>query len=115
VQSIAIVLCAGSTLLSTGTGSAPCQKSASFNLQEFSSFSYWSIKPWFLIEGKLVAMLVKLYTWGNPTLRQPSVHKPFLTSLMRPSSFNTSFLTTSFILGIKRVDVQQLALRQVLY
>jgi hypothetical protein len=92
VQSIAIVLCAGSTLLSAGTGSVPCQKSASFNLQEFASFSYWSIKPWFLTEGKLAAALIKPYTLGNPTLRQPSVHKPFLTLLLRPSSLIRHFL-----------------------
>jgi hypothetical protein len=31
------------------------------------SFSYWSIKPWFHIEGKLAVVLISPYTWGFPT------------------------------------------------
>jgi hypothetical protein len=30
-------------------------------------FSYWSIKPWFHIEGKLAAVLITPSSWGFPT------------------------------------------------
>ena len=50
-QSILVVLCAGSTLLPT-----PVVHPANSQLatpSEATLFSYWSIKPWFLTEGKL--------------------------------------------------------------
>jgi hypothetical protein len=29
------------------------------------AFSYWTIKPWFLIEGKFVALLIIPSSWGS--------------------------------------------------
>jgi hypothetical protein len=110
-QSIAIVLCAGSTLLSAGADSAPCQKSASFNLQEFASFSYWSIKPWFLTEGKLVASLIKPYTWGNPTpLPTKRTSSSFLASLR---GHQASFLAP--LPGRRRISARGVPHAQSLY
>ena len=55
-QSILVVLCAGSTLLLT-----PVVRPANSQLatpSEVTPFSYWSIKPWFLTEGKLAVVLI---------------------------------------------------------
>ena len=66
-QSILVVLCAGSTLLLTPVvrpaNSQPATPS------EATLFSYWSIKPWFLTEGKLAAVLIIPSSWGSPTVR----------------------------------------------
>ena len=65
-QSILVVLCAGSTLLLT-----PVVRPAKSQLatpSEVISFSYWSIKPWFLTEGKLAAVLIIPSSWGFPTV-----------------------------------------------
>ena len=32
---------------------------------EATPFSYWSIKPWFLTEGKLAAVLIIPFSWGS--------------------------------------------------
>jgi hypothetical protein len=65
-RSIAIVLCAGSTLLLTPVvrpaNSQPTTPS------EVTPFSYWSIKPWFLTEGKLADVLSIPSSWGSPTV-----------------------------------------------
>ena len=37
---------------------------------EVTCFSYWSIKPWFLTEGKLAAVLIIPCSWGFPTSSQ---------------------------------------------
>ena len=62
-QSILVVLCAGSTLLLTPVvrpaNSQPATPS------EATPFSYWSIKPWFLTEGKLAAVLIIPSSWGS--------------------------------------------------
>lgn len=65
-QSILVVLCAGSTLLLT-----PVVRPATSQLatpSEVISFSYWSIKPWFLTEGKLATVLIIPSFWGSPTV-----------------------------------------------
>jgi hypothetical protein len=60
-QSIVVLLCEGSTLLLTQVvrlgNSQPTTPS------EVTSFSYWSIKPWFLSEGKLAAVLITPSSW----------------------------------------------------
>ena len=64
-QSTLVVLCAGSTLLLT-----PVVRPATSQLatpSEVTPFSYWSIKPWFLTEGKLAAVLITPSSWGSPT------------------------------------------------
>jgi hypothetical protein len=52
-QSILVMLCAGSTLL-TDAGSAPYHKSASSNLRKWFLSPTGLIKPWFHTEGKLL-------------------------------------------------------------
>ena len=62
-QSTLVVLCAGSTLLLT-----PVVRPATSQLatpSEATPFSYWSIKPWFLTEGKLAAVLIIPSSWGS--------------------------------------------------
>ena len=78
-QSILVVLCAGSTLLLTPV--VRPAKSQPATPSEVTRFSYWSIKPWFLTEGKLVAVLIIPSYWGFPTvhlfinLAQPTTTK----------------------------------------
>ena len=65
-QSILVVLCASSTLLLT-----PVVRPAEIQLatpSEVTPFSYWSIKPWFLTEGKLATVLIIPSSWGSPTV-----------------------------------------------
>ena len=50
-QSILVVLCAGSTLFLTPVVRPANSQTATPS--EATPFSYWSIKPWFLTEGKL--------------------------------------------------------------
>ena len=64
-QSILVLLCAGSTLLLTPV--LRPAKSQPATPSEVTRFSYWSIKPWFLTEGKLAATLIKPSSWGFPT------------------------------------------------
>ena len=64
-QSILVVLCAGSTLLLTPV--VRPAKSQPATPSEVTRFSYWSIKPWFLTEGKLAAVLITPSSWGFPT------------------------------------------------
>ena len=62
-QSILVVLCAGSTLLLT-----PVVRPANSQLatpSEATPFSYWSIKSWFLTEGKLAAVRIIPSSWGS--------------------------------------------------
>jgi hypothetical protein len=62
-----VVLCAGSTLLLT-----PVVRPATSQLatpSEVTPFSYWSIKPWILTEGKLAIVLIVPSSWGSPTVR----------------------------------------------
>ena len=70
-QSILVVLCAGSTLLLTPVvrpaNSQPATPS------EATPFSYWSIKPWFLTEGKLTCCTHHTFLLGFPT----SKHQDF--------------------------------------
>ena len=73
-QSILIVLCAGSTLLLTPI--VRPAKSQPATPSEVTRFSYWSIKPWFLTEGKLAATLIIPSSWGYPTR---SNHSPSST------------------------------------
>ena len=57
------MLCAGSTLLLT-----PVVRPANSQLATplvATLFSYWSIKPWFHIEGKLVTVLIIPSSWGS--------------------------------------------------
>ena len=61
-----VVLCAGSTLLLT-----PVVRPATSQLAtplEFTTFSYWLIKPWFLNDGKLATVLIIPSSWGSPTV-----------------------------------------------
>ena len=64
-QSILVVLCAGSMLLLTPV--VRPAKSQPATPSEVTRFSYWSIKPWFLTEGKLAATLIIPSSWGFPT------------------------------------------------
>ena len=60
------MLCAGSALLLTPV--VLPAKSQPATPSEVVSFSYWSIKPWFLTEGKLAAVLIIPSSWGSPTV-----------------------------------------------
>jgi hypothetical protein len=51
-----VVLCAGSTLLLMSIVRPATSQPATPS--EVTSFSYWSIKPWFCSEGKLVVVLI---------------------------------------------------------
>jgi hypothetical protein len=58
------MLCAGSTLLLI-----PIVRPTTSQLAtplEVTLFSYWSIKSWFLTEGKLVVLITASF-WGFPT------------------------------------------------
>jgi hypothetical protein len=64
-QSILVVLCADFMLLL-----APIVRPATSQLatpSEVMPFSYWSIKSWFLTEGKLATMFITPSSWGSPT------------------------------------------------
>ena len=65
-QSILVVLCVGSTLLLTSVVRPATSQLATPS--EVTPFSYWSIKPWFLTEGKLAAVLIIPSSWGSPTV-----------------------------------------------
>jgi hypothetical protein len=39
------------------------------------SLSSWTIKPWFLTEGKLAAIFIKTFSWGFPTGRSFILHQ----------------------------------------
>src|SRR4051794_13335298 len=54
---------------------------------EATPFSYWSIKPWFLTEGKLASVLVIPSSWGFPTKRST----PHYTLSSSPSSAHQDF------------------------
>ena len=62
-QSILVVLCAGSTLFLTPVVRPANSQTATPS--EATLFSYWSIKPWFLTEGKLAAVLIIPSSWGS--------------------------------------------------
>ena len=62
-QSILVVLCAGSTLFLTPVVRPANSQTATPS--EATPFSYWSIKPWFLTEGKLAAVLIIPSSWGS--------------------------------------------------
>ena len=62
-QSILVVLCAGSTLFLTPVVHPANSQTATPS--EATPFSYWSIKPWFLTEGKLAAVLIIPSSWGS--------------------------------------------------
>ena len=67
-QSILVVLCAGSTLLLTPTASyfsGAVDTSQLATPSEATPLSYWSIKPWFLTEGKLTIVLIIPSSWGS--------------------------------------------------
>ena len=80
---------AGSTLLLTPVvrpaNSQPATPS------EATLFSYWSIKPWFLTEGKLAAVLITPYSWGSQRVqlspRQLNTHQDFLVPLHKHQDF----------------------------
>src|SRR4051812_39738964 len=63
-KSILVVLCAGSTLLLTPVVRRP-SNSQPTTPSEATLFSYWSIKPWFLTERKVVVVLITPYSWGS--------------------------------------------------
>jgi hypothetical protein len=67
------VLCAGSTLLLVQSKaldeapyklSGPVAKLAYITFRRLA-FSYWIDKPWFLTEGKLIAVLIIPFSWGS--------------------------------------------------
>ena len=62
-QSILVVLCAASTLFLTPVVRPANSQTATPS--EVTPFSYWSIKPWFLTEGKLAAVLIIPSSWGS--------------------------------------------------
>ena len=62
-QSILVLLCAGSTLFLTPVVRTANSQTATPS--EATPFSYWSIKPWFLTEGKLAAVLIIPSSWGS--------------------------------------------------
>ena len=62
-QSILVVLCPGSTLFLTPVV-LPANSQTATPL-EATPFSYWLIKPWFLTEGKLAAVLIIPSSWGS--------------------------------------------------
>ena len=57
------MLCAGSTLFLTPVVRPANSQTATPS--EATPFSYWSIKPWFLTEGKLAAVLIIPSSWGS--------------------------------------------------
>ena len=62
-QSILVVLCVVSTLFLTPVVRPTNSQTATPS--EATPFSYWSIKPWFLTEGKLAAVLIIPSSWGS--------------------------------------------------
>ena len=62
-QSILVVLCAGSMLFLTPVVRPAISQIATPS--KATPFSYWSIKPWFLTEGKLTAVLIIPSSWGS--------------------------------------------------
>src|SRR3954462_11871654 len=52
---------------------------------EATPFSYWSIKPWFLTEGKLAAVLIIPFLLGFPIV-QPNHHH----HITLPHQFNAN-------------------------
>ena len=64
-QSILVVLCAGSTLLLTPVKRQPPPSVAATFWR--LAFSYWIDNLGFIIEGKLLAVLITPSSWGFPT------------------------------------------------
>jgi hypothetical protein len=64
-QSTLVVFCASSTLLLTSVVRPTTSQWAT--PLEVTPFSYWSIKTWFLTEGKLVDVFITPSSWGSPT------------------------------------------------
>ena len=62
-KSILVVLCAGSMLFLTPVVRPAISQTSTPS--EATPFSYWSIKPWFLTEGKLAAVLIIPSSWGS--------------------------------------------------
>ena len=62
-ESLGQSILAGSTLLLTPVVRPTTSQLATPS--EATPFSYWSIKPWFLTEGKLAAVLIIPSSWGS--------------------------------------------------
>jgi hypothetical protein len=60
-QSILVVLCAGSTLLPMTVVRPAISQLAT--PPEVTHFSFWSIKPWFITDGKLATVLIIPPSW----------------------------------------------------
>ena len=79
-QSILVVLCAGSTLLLTPVVRPTTSQLATPS--EATPFSYWSIKPWFLTEGKLAAVLIIPSSWRSQRIAIGEYQALFLAPLL---------------------------------
>src|SRR3954454_8830140 len=72
---------------------------------EATPFSYWSIKPWFLIKGNTCCFLITPSSWGFPTCAPSiSMHKEFLAPLQEatPHSSSTSTEHASLHLPLRQ-------------
>ena len=72
-QSTLVVLCAGFTLLLTPVVRPATSQPTTPS--KVTHFSYWSIKPWFRTERKLVAVLITPSSWGFPTASTTTLSK----------------------------------------
>jgi hypothetical protein len=67
------VLCAGSTLLLTPVVRPATSEPATPS--KITNFSYWSIKPWFHTEEKLVVVLITPSSLNFPTASTTTANK----------------------------------------
>ena len=79
-------LCCAGLHVAAGTGSAPCQSSASNTFQVFPC-SYWIDNLGFITKGKLVVVLIIPSSWGSP---MSSIY--FGPSTARTTSFTYMFM-----------------------
>ena len=86
---------------------------------EATPFSYWSIKPWFLTEGKLATVLIIPSSWGSQriAITRASVLQADIAEMKNSSAVVAAAMKTmsetlsSMGLWIPRVDTSMDAIR----